>query len=129
MKILTLFAGMARAPVVTLIATAFLAASLSGCSQPRAQERAAPEATLLKTMHESCVEAMVRNTCQAMVGSAPAPRATTVVIAGVGVVDATAYAALREAGEAMCSVGRSACESDWNGATCRSARALWSPTS
>ena len=45
-------------------------------------------------------------------------------IAGVGEVDSTAYAALRNAGHAMCGDVVAGCHSDWQGKTCRIARAL-----
>ena len=64
--------------------------------------------------------------CQVMVGSAPVDAAPTVLIAGVGRIDAQAYRALRESGDAMCGVARAACEREWDGASCRGARALWS---
>ena len=90
--------------------------------------RSAPDApqAQLAQMHEACVTAMVQSACRVMVGSAPAEAATTVLIAGVGRIDAKAYRELRDAGEAMCAVARSSCERDWDGASCRGARALWS---
>lgn len=91
--------------------------------------QATPDHAQLKVMHETCVTAMINSTCQVMVGSAPAEVANTVVIAGVGRVDATAYRALRDSGEAMCSVAKSACEKAWDGGACKSARALWSQPS
>jgi hypothetical protein len=43
----------------------------------------------------------------------------------VGRVDAASYRALREAGEGMCAQVQTACSSRWDGAPCRTARALW----
>ena len=73
----------------------------------------------------ACVEAMVRSTCQVMAGSSTSSSASVIFVAGVGPVDATAYRRLRESGEGMCEVVRSACKSDWEGAQCKASRALW----
>lgn len=107
-----------------------MAGGLLGCTQTvqgqgQTQGTDQDRTSQLRAMHEACVDAMVRSTCQALVGSAPTTPAATVVIAGVGRVDAVAYAALRDAGDAMCSLGRAACERDWQSGTCQSARALW----
>lgn len=107
---------------LTLTRSALVVALLAGCQTeqpPRGRE------PTIARMHEACVAAMVASTCQAMAVSTLADAAATVVIAGVGRVDARAYAELRTAGDAMCSVGKRACEGDWDGASCRSARALW----
>jgi hypothetical protein len=97
------------------------AAALIGC-RPASDGR---DATLGR-MHEACVTAMVASACQVMGSSVVLDAAPTVLIAGVGRIDAQAYRALRESGDAMCSVARAACERDWDGASCRGARALWS---
>lgn len=102
----------------------WVVAAFVGCTP-----KAATDHAQLKVMHETCVTAMINSTCQVMVGSAPAEVANTVVIAGVGRVDATAYRALRDAGDAMCGVAKASCEKEWDGGACKSARALWSQPS
>ena len=103
-------------------AAALLAlAALAGCRHAEDQRT-----VQLEQMHEACVTAMIKSTCQVMVGSTPADAASTVVIAGVGRIDAQAYRSLRASGDAMCGIARHACLKDWDGASCTSARALWS---
>jgi hypothetical protein len=102
-------------------AGAVIAAALAGCLH--AQE---PREAKIDRMHEACVTAMVKSSCQVMAGTSPPATASAVVIAGVGQIDAQAYRALREAGDAMCGIAKSACVKDWEGGSCRSARALWS---
>lgn len=106
------------------------AACLLGCRGApdgnHADKRAEPEHAELDRMHGACVSAMIASACRVMVGSAPTDAAPTVLIAGVGRIDAQAYRALRESGDAMCGVARDACRLEWDGASCRSARALWS---
>jgi hypothetical protein len=120
-----------RAVLVATLATTTLGAcgpspgALDGRPASAAPRAQAVQAAQLAQMHEACVAAMIRSTCQVMVGSAAEDAATTVVVAGVGRVDAQAYRELRDAGDAMCSVARGACEKDWGGSSCRSARALW----
>jgi hypothetical protein len=76
-------------------------------------------------IYNGCVEAMLRSTCQAMNDKSELPASEVVLIAGVGRVDAKAYRALREAGEGMCAQVQSSCGALWEGAPCRTARALW----
>lgn len=68
---------------------------------------------------------MVRSNCSIMNGPQASTSSTVVFVAGVGPVDAQAYRALRNSGDAMCSVVRSACERDWDSAQCKTARGLW----
>jgi hypothetical protein len=98
---------------------------LAGCVDPAAAQ-AKERAASLQAMHGACVTAMIKSTCQVVLDSAKRDPASVVVIAGVGQVDAAAYAALRDAGDAMCSVAKAGCEKDWQGNACKSARALWS---
>ncbi len=134
---MTRYLQAARALASALLVGGVLVA-LSACSPAQAPPtvEALPSSMTLKVahigqagqiaqMHEACVMAMVKSTCQVMVGSSPADAATTVLIAGVGRLDAEAYRQLRAAGDAMCSIARSACNNAWDGASCRSARALW----
>ncbi len=112
---LGIFAGVAL-PLVWL---------LVGCVD-RAAIQAKARDDGLQAMHGACVTAMIKSTCQVVLDSARRDPASVVVIAGVGQVDAVAYAALRDAGDAMCSVAKAGCEKDWQGNACKSARALWS---
>jgi hypothetical protein len=102
-----------------------LAWLLVGCVDQTAIQ-AKERANGLQAMHGACVTAMIKSTCQVVLDSARRDPASVVVIAGVGQVDAVAYAALRDAGDAMCSVAKAGCEKDWQGNACKSARALWS---
>jgi hypothetical protein len=76
-------------------------------------------------VHAGCVDAMLRSTCRVLNDKSEVPATEVVFIAGVGRVDAKAYRALREAGEGMCAQVQAACGSAWDGAPCRTARALW----
>jgi hypothetical protein len=76
-------------------------------------------------IYNGCVEAMLRSTCRAMNDKSELPVSEVVLIAGVGRVDAKAYRALREAGEGMCAQVQTSCGALWEGAPCRTARALW----
>ena len=76
-------------------------------------------------LYNGCVEAMLRSTCRAMNDKSELPASEVVLIAGVGRVDAKAYRALREAGEGMCAQVQTSCGASWEGAPCRTARALW----
>lgn len=105
-----------------MMATIGLAAiTMVGCRH--AEDR---HTTQLEQMHEACVTAMIKSTCQVVVGSTPADAASTVVIAGVGRIDAEAYRSLRASGDAMCGIARTSCLKAWDGPSCTSARALWS---
>ena len=100
-----------------------------GCGKPAtqadAQSAAASQQAELDRVHAACVEAMVKSTCQVMNGPAASNTATVVFVAGIGPVDAAAYRELRNSGDAMCSVVRQACQADWAGAQCLTARGLW----
>lgn len=76
-------------------------------------------------IYNGCVDAMLRSACRAMNDKSELPVSEVVLIAGVGRVDAKAYRALREAGEGMCAQVQGACGTAWEGAPCRTARALW----
>lgn len=76
-------------------------------------------------IYNGCVDAMLRSACRAMNDKSELPVSEVVLIAGVGRVDAKAYRALREAGEGMCAQVQTSCGAAWDGAPCRTARALW----
>ncbi len=107
-----------------------LVAALHGCGDANrtAGQTDSRRAAEVDAMTAKCVEAMVRSTCSVMVSPPPGPEATVVFIAGVGPVDAQAYRALRQSGDAMCALVRSACASDWESAQCKTARGLWPGT-
>ena len=85
----------------------------------------APEPQELAALTQRCQTEMLRGTCGAMTASAPKAGASRLFIAGVGEVDAAAFAALRAAGDQMCNEAAVACGKDWNGNTCRITRALY----
>jgi hypothetical protein len=80
-----------------------------------------------KELYENCVSAMVAGVCAATSGSSSAKQASgTVLVAGVGRVDAKFYVKLREAGSSMCELITEPCTDDWEGSKCKTVRALWS---
>jgi hypothetical protein len=95
---------------------------LSACSE-RPSAGGNPEQ--VSAIYNGCVEAMLRSACQAMNDKSELPASEVVLIAGVGRVDAKAYRALREAGEGMCAQVQTSCGAAWDGAPCRTGRALW----
>lgn len=103
------------------VAAALLSAALAGC-QGSAGPAAHPQ---LQALQERCVAAMLNSSCRAVAGPDAAPRPGIIFVAGVGAVDAPAYAALREAGEAMCAIAHKQCSADWEAPACRTARSLW----
>lgn len=81
----------------------------------------------LNQLHAACNSEMVANTCQVM-GLATVQLVSDsppVFVAGVGAIAAADYQAMYEAGDAMCSVVRTACAADWDAARCQTARKLW----
>lgn len=118
LKILTAFVIMASTSgaAILLVHTAETSARPNPTSAP-------PEA--VARLHNACVEEMIRSTCKVMSGPSSATVASSVFIAGIGPVDAAYYRELRASGDAMCGVVRRACEADWNGPQCRTARGLY----
>jgi hypothetical protein len=102
-------------------ACALLLLSACGADQPAA----AGSTEQVGAIYNGCVDAMLRSACQAMNDKSELPASEVVLIAGVGRVDAKAYRALREAGEGMCAQVQTSCGAAWEGAPCRTARALW----
>ena len=93
-----------------------------------AQRKAkSPDAQAVTELAQRCRIEMLRGTCGAMQASASAPISSRVFIAGVGEVDGAKFAALRQAGDAMCGEVETACRADWQGGTCKIARALYPP--
>jgi hypothetical protein len=82
----------------------------------------------LDTLHARCVQDMVANSCKVMgTGgtSVAAKPGELVFLAGIGPIDAVEYQKMYSAGDAMCTVVRAACASQWNGAQCMTARTLY----
>lgn len=82
----------------------------------------------LDTLHLSCVQAMIANTCKIMdVNSSvkTAKPGELVFIAGVGAVSALDYQHLYAAGDAMCIVVKEACAREWDGTQCQTARKVF----
>jgi hypothetical protein len=96
---------------------------LAACSP--AVPPAGGTAEQISAVHGGCVQEMLRSTCRVLNDKSDVPVSEVVLIAGVGRVDAASYRALREAGEGMCAQVQAACSSLWEGAPCRTARALW----
>ncbi len=112
-----------------VLAGALLCAMAAACKpSPRAAAGPAPAVSEVDALYASCMDTMVKNTCQVMNDKssvAVADPGSVVFVAGVGPVDASSYQALRDSGDAMCSQMRKACENDWTGARCHTARSLW----
>jgi hypothetical protein len=102
---------------------------LAGLAGDCRQGARMPVAESIGALHARCVDAMVRQTCRVMndAPQASVPPPGAVFIAGLGAVDATAYAELRQAGESMCRLGADACETASEGSRCKTWRALWRP--
>jgi hypothetical protein len=110
-----------------LACLALVAATNIGCHQrqPPADVAIAPRNAELDRVHAACVEAMLKSTCKVVSGPEASSGADIIFVAGIGAVNAREYHELRASGDAMCMVVRSACEKDWAGAQCVTARALW----
>jgi hypothetical protein len=84
----------------------------------------------LDALHAACVADMIANTCKVM-GTGSMSNASTlapdslVFIAGVGSIAAADYLKMHEAGDAMCSVIRGACEKQWDSSQCMTARKVY----
>ena len=102
--------------------------ALAGC-EPATVARSAPQRDLDRLVAR-CTEAMVRDVCVARRQSAAdsTPAASQVFVAGVGAIDAGAYAEIRSAGEAMCGLVKTRCDQGWNDSACVAARSLWPAT-
>lgn len=96
---------------------------LAGCApDPESQ------ADQLARMKAQCTQAMIATTCRVMQGPARSqlPQNTsTVLVAGLGPIDANLYRKLREQGDSMCQHLVSVCEQNWHGNTCLTARSLY----
>ena len=99
--------------------------ALAACGESQTPLRASDEQ--VRAVQSACIDAMLRSTCLAANDKSPSTVASegTVMIAGVGRVDTRAYRELRESGDDMCRLVKTACEGDWEGNRCRAARALW----
>jgi hypothetical protein len=118
-----------RKPKLWLVSGALLglaAAVVLGITAANAQRKAKPpDPQAVTELAQRCQVEMLRGTCSAMNASPSTPSSSRVFIAGVGEVDGAKFAALRRAGDAMCGEVETACRSDWQGSTCKIARALY----
>ena len=69
--------------------------------------------------------AMLKDVCGVMRCSVPKASQAGLFIAGVGEVDAQAFARLRAAGDTMCQQLEAQLHSDWLGQECRIGKALY----
>ncbi|TAG25198.1 MAG: hypothetical protein EAZ37_13830 [Burkholderiales bacterium] len=74
---------------------------------------------------QRCQTAMLRDTCTVMKGSVPSSSQARLFIAGIGEVDAQAFASLKAAGDKMCQELNGQCQADWSGQACKIGRALY----
>ena len=107
------------------VAALLLAAAVIVAAQWLWRDSAAPNASVQAALIERCQAEMLRGSCRAMRAEAPTAAAQRVFVAGLGEVDGAAFAALRNAGDAMCAEVAESCRSDWQGNACRIARALY----
>lgn len=83
------------------------------------------QARVLEDLVQRCTQQMVRDTCRVMQAPTASPVGARLFIAGVGEVDAAAFAALRSYGDAMCREVGTQCAADWGSRSCQIARALY----
>lgn len=81
----------------------------------------------VRELVQACTVQMIKNTCRVSAGPTVDPALPRLFIAGVGEVDAAAYADLQRHGDAMCQSAGAHCQTDWHGAACRIAQALYLP--
>lgn len=118
--------SLARRPVVWVVAVLLLAlAAAAAVALLQRRPVAAVDASDIHALGQRCQAEMLRGTCGAMRADASTPVTQRVFIAGFGEVDGAAFAALRSAGDAMCSNLVETCRSDGQGKPCRIARALY----
>lgn len=79
----------------------------------------------IAALTQRCQSAMLRDVCGVMKGDAPKANQTRLFIAGIGEVDAQAFAQLRAAGDTMCQELAVKCQTDWSGQACRIGKALY----
>lgn len=108
--------------VLTVLCCVLLAFVAWLLLKPKPQA-AQPE--MIAALSQRCQTAMLRDVCTVMKGSAPNVSVGRLFIAGIGEVDAQAYAQLRAAGESMCTELAQACAQDWSGPACRIGKALY----
>jgi hypothetical protein len=121
-----LWAGVAA--LVGIVAAAGMAVGLAQRDRPLLLERPTEQAHQIQQLLARCAADMVAQTCRVMQGPTTSlipSDAQTVFVAGLGPMPAELYRQLREQGEGMCLPLRAACEQDWSGQTCRTARTLY----
>jgi hypothetical protein len=116
-----------------LMASVAAASALMWAARPAtAQRDTAGTADQVHAIVARCTADMVAQTCRVMQGPATSliPKDTqTVFVAGLGPMSAELYRELRENGQSMCEPLKVACEQDWSGPTCRTARSLYGAAS
>jgi hypothetical protein len=85
----------------------------------------AGSAEQISQLTQRCQTAMLRDTCSVMKGNAPSSGQARLFIAGIGEVDAQAFASLKAAGDQMCGQLAGQCQTDWSGQACKIGRALY----
>jgi hypothetical protein len=115
--------SLASGALLGLAAAAVLAGAVATVNAQRKAKP--PDAQAVTELTQRCQLEMLRGTCSAMNASPSTPSSSRVFIAGVGEVDGARFAALRRAGNAMCAEVETACRTDWQGGTCKIARALY----
>lgn len=115
-----------RRLAVAVLALACTAAAAGWAAYAFRSANARPSAAqAVQSLVQRCSVQMITDTCSVMKAPSSSEPGTRLFIAGVGEVDASAFAALRSYGDAMCQAVGAQCTSDWDGKSCRIARALY----
>jgi hypothetical protein len=85
-----------------------------------------PALSPVQALVQRCSVQMLKDTCRVMKAPQASQPGARLFIAGVGEVDAAAFDAIRSYGNEMCQAVGAQCASEWEGANCRIARALYS---
>jgi hypothetical protein len=107
--------------LLVFIVVAAWAAYTSRLAKPRP-----PVVSPVQALVQRCSVQMLRDTCRVMKAPQASQPGARLFIAGLGEVDAAAFDAIRSYGNEMCQAVGAQCTSDWEGANCRIARALYS---
>ncbi len=100
---------------------------ITSCNQ-RSEKEIDTKQTAILELRARCSQAMVANTCRVMQSVSPAlipEGANTVMVAGVGRIDAELYKQLRSNSDSMCEAISRSCELSWDSESCKTARALY----
>jgi hypothetical protein len=81
--------------------------------------------TTVEALVDRCNVHMLKDTCRVMSSPSSMQSSKRMFIAGVGEVDASAFESMRSYGDKMCQAVGAECAAEWDGRSCRIARALY----